>query len=259
MKCYLINLDRSPDRLAFMATQIKEIGFQLHRISAVDGRRLTAEALSELIPAERLWKAPITPTEVGCFLSHKKCLEAIADGQDQYGLILEDDVSFSKRAISLLQETSWIPAGTDIIKLETQCKKILLGELIPCVGTQFSLRKLKSTHILAAAYIVSKDGAKRILEEMSEVTAPVDHFLFNREYGILNKLSVYQCIPAICSQAGLESTLQEQRQSIYQNPTFYKRILREIKRLFVRSWLGGRGVFFNLMSDSKWVKVYRDE
>jgi len=259
MKCYLINLDRSPDRLAFMANQIKKIGFHLHRISAVDGRELTAEALSELIPAKRIWKAPITPTEVGCFLSHKKCLEAIADGEDQYGLILEDDVSFSKRAISLLQETSWIPVGTDIIKLETQGKKVLLGELIPCAGSQFSVRQLKSTHILAAAYIVSKDGAKRILLEMSKVTAPVDHFLFNREYGILNKLSVYQCIPAVCSQAGLESTLQEQRQSIYQNPTFQKRILREIKRLFVRSWLGVRGLWFNLTSKNIWAKVYHDE
>ena len=37
MKCYLINLDRSPDRLAFFTQQAASSGIVFERMSAIDG------------------------------------------------------------------------------------------------------------------------------------------------------------------------------------------------------------------------------
>lgn len=259
MKCFIINLDRSKDRFDLMTVQMRKVALSFERVPAVDGRELTEASVGALISAKRSWTAPITPTEVGCFLSHKKCLEAIANGQDEYAIVLEDDVVFSQGAASLLNTTDWIPNDADVIKLEAQGKKVLLGELSSCRGTHFSIGRLLSTHILAAAYIVSKRGAIRILENMTIVSAPVDHFLFNTSYGILEKLHVYQCTPAICKQAGLVSTLQEQRSEVYKRPHFGKRILREIKRLFVRASIGVWGLCINISTKKTWGRVSNDE
>lgn len=259
MKCFLINLDRSKDRLEFMSDQLSGIGLLIERISAVEGREIPRKDLAALIPSKREWTSEITPAEVGCFLSHKKCLEAIAAGQDNYSIVLEDDVLLSKRASALLLRTDWIPADADIIKIETQGKKVLIGELFSCEGTPYSIGRLKSTHILSAGYIVSRGGAKRILADMNEVIAPIDHFLFNERYGIFSSLSVYQCTPAICKQAGLDSTLQGHRKQVNQRPHFWPRLLREARRIVLRSIIGTRGIWINQMTKETWGRVKYDE
>lgn len=259
MKCYIINLDRSKERLELMAIQMRNVGLPFERVPAVDGHQLTEEELASLIPQVRNWTVSITPTEAGCFLSHKRCIEAIANGLDDYAIVLEDDIVFSKNAASLLSTGDWIPNDADIIKLETQGKKVLLGELSSCSGTRFEVGRLFTTHILAAAYIVTKSGANRILKHMDKVTAPVDHFLFNTHYGILDKLRVYQCAPAICRQAGLVSTLQDQRNEVYFRPDLFKRISRELKRLCARAIIAIWGCWINLTTKKKWGRVKADE
>lgn len=59
---FLINLDRSPDRLAFMQEQAERLGLKLERISAVAGTRglpkwLAPRFVSETGPGRRLQAA----------------------------------------------------------------------------------------------------------------------------------------------------------------------------------------------------------
>lgn len=85
MECYVINLDRSPDRWEHMQKQLSTIGTQhtslkIQRVVGVDGYKLTeneisfhqqsAFSLSKIACPRDLSKA-----EIGCYLSHKKCWE----------------------------------------------------------------------------------------------------------------------------------------------------------------------------------------
>lgn len=105
MKCYLINLDRSVDRLSKMQSQFDSINISFTRVSGVDGKLLTAEQLAQITDAVQRWEIPLPASEIGCFLSHRKCIELIANGDDEYAAIFEDDVTLSAASAQFLRFT----------------------------------------------------------------------------------------------------------------------------------------------------------
>ena len=94
MKCLVINLDRSQDRLAHMTSEFARIGIEFERVAAVDAQSRSdlQETPMQLNPLTQL---PLTNAEIACFLSHKACWAKIADGDDAYGVVFEDDIVFS--------------------------------------------------------------------------------------------------------------------------------------------------------------------
>jgi glycosyl transferase, family 25 len=86
IKVYVINLDRSPDRLSWMSSQLAELKIDMRRVPAIDG--------SKLDPAVRLrWEQAreksfgLGPIELACFLSHRMAWRTVAEGDDKYGFI----------------------------------------------------------------------------------------------------------------------------------------------------------------------------
>lgn len=255
MKFYLINLDRSADRLAHMSAEFSRLGLDYVRIPAVDGRELPLETLETCVATDRRWTPPLTPAEIGCFLSHKRCLEAIANGDERFAAVLEDDIVFAPDAADLLRGDGWIPGDADLVKIETHRKKVLIEKQVACADTPYSVARLRSAHILSAGYIVSREAARRIVARMDRITAPIDHYLFNPAYGIFDELAIYQCSPAPCIQAGLTSTLGKERRQAYRRPPLGWRILREMRRLLSRSMTGIWGLWTNLTSDRRWKRI----
>lgn len=116
MRCLVINLDRSRDRLAHVASEFGRIGVPFERVSAIDCPDCCSVA-----------KSPLSAAEVCCFLSHRSCWEIVANGADQYGAVFEDDVVFGAGAGSLLASGRWVPRDADVIKLETHFAKVRVG------------------------------------------------------------------------------------------------------------------------------------
>ncbi|UXN06067.1 glycosyltransferase family 25 protein [Bartonella sp. HY761] len=305
MKLYVINLDRTPERLQRLQEIFGDLQLELTRVAAIDAQNLNDDDVNE-IQKNNIWSEPLTKGEIACFLSHARALQLIADGDDEYGAIFEDDVELGEGAQDILQDDQWIiehfsknnlerfpksvkrfsdkkrgvnkglerrsdpvrskcalsNAPCDIIKLETSGKKVWLGEgqKIGCFkGQEFYLAELKSTHIMAAAYIVSKQAAQKLLVQMQHVSAPFDHWLFNFDYGIIDKLKAYQLDPAIAIQAKLPSTLQGERSQITTakkvKRTKAQTIKRELCRLVKRSKTGLWGLGINLLTKTRWKRV----
>lgn len=127
MECYVINLDRSPDRWEHMQKQLSTIGTQhtslkIQRVVGVDGYKLTeneisfhqqsAFSLSKIACPRDLSKA-----EIGCYLSHKKCWEKLINSSSDWGLILEDDITIFPSASKYIESPSWIPKGIDLVQI----------------------------------------------------------------------------------------------------------------------------------------------
>ncbi|ESZ55683.1 MULTISPECIES: glycosyltransferase family 25 protein [unclassified Mesorhizobium] len=123
----MINLDRSRDRLAHVASEFGRIGVPFERVSAIDCPDCCSVA-----------KSPLSAAEVCCFLSHRSCWEIVANGADQYGAVFEDDVVFGAGAGSLLASDRWVPRDADVIKLETHFAKVRVGrkEVMPALCAQ---------------------------------------------------------------------------------------------------------------------------
>ena len=97
VKTYIINLISSTERLKYMFKLLQSYSqFKIEVVEAVDGRIFS--------PDERFAKFDddicfnrygrhINGGEIGCTLSHFKCYEKLALSEDEYVLILEDDIS----------------------------------------------------------------------------------------------------------------------------------------------------------------------
>lgn len=210
MKCLVINLDRSPARLAHVTAEFARIGVAFERVAAVDGQK--RPELAEL-------SQQLTLTEIACFLSHKACWAIIAEGDDAYGAVFEDDTVLSATAGPLLADTSWIPADADVIKLETFFKKTVIAMKRASVGHGFSLARLYGTHLGTAGYIVSRKAARDLLAATQDIGIPVDHVIFDPALATSSSKTIYQILPALCIQdqflsdnaTGLPSLLNQER------------------------------------------------
>lgn len=257
MKLYVINLDRSPDRLKRLDKVFSDLKLGFTRIPAIDGDMLD-ENFILVTRQNQNWPDPLTRGEIACFLSHKAALQKVASGEDEFAAIFEDDVALSKDAASLLAEDDWIPKNADIVKIETHGKKVWLGKAQQ-LDNGYSVAPLKSRHIMAAGYIVSKEAAKKLNVMMEKITFPFDHFLFNPKCHVFEHFKMWQLEPAIVRQVGLKSTLEKDRSRLEidkkNKRAFSKIIVRELKRLTSRTKTGFWGIYINCLTREKWARI----
>lgn len=199
MKCYVINLDRSPQRLAGMTDVFGAAGVPFERFPAVDGDLLPPEQLRSLTVARPDYRA-LTPSEVGCLLSHRGCWQRIAASSDEYAAVFEDDIELAHNGADCLRDISWIPNDADLVKLEAYRQKIWVGRKCLAAPVNYSVARLWSTHWGTAGYIVSRACAARLAEATERLSVTADDALFNPRYAVLQRAVVYQISPAVCVQ-----------------------------------------------------------
>lgn len=245
MKCYLINLDRSAERLALMAETFSQLGLDFVRIPAVDGRQIDQAELNSCVAGEgRFYR--LGSGEIGCFLSHRKFWEIVATGEDDYAIVFEDDVHLSQVAKEVLSQADWIPAGADIVKLETTLIRTLVDRTSDHRVADRRIVRLRGSHQGTAGYIVSRNGARKLLSMSETFADPVDQFMFNSELPAFKELTIYQMEPALCAQdwavdkeksvPALGSLLKEERplHLLQRKGTAMTKLKREITRPFER-------------------------
>jgi len=262
MKLYVINLARSQERFKRLEAIFAALSLNFTHIDAVDNIRLDEKTRAK-INAINVWPQPMTRGEIACFLSHKKVLEQLIADEVTYGVIFEDDVELADAASVLLSSTAWLPEGVDIVKLETAGKKLWLGCPQPLMiegkaVDKFHLAHIKSTHIMTAAYLISRAAAIRLVDIMDRKSAPFDHLLFDFSLGVVQEFNLLQLDPAIAIQADLGSTLEGERATTYQRikkRPLVQTLKREIKRVFYRAYVGLWGMKVNYFSREQWKRV----
>src|SRR6266567_5690573 len=151
MKTVLINLDRSPDRLKAFAEQARTAGISFERLPAVDGRDITN------LPSG------LTGGQKGLFLSHRRAWADLVASREEWMAVFEDDVHLSAEASLFLCDDEWLPRDAHVIKIETFLKKTRLGPpRYPAPGGR-AIRKLINHHLGTAGYIISREGARRLI------------------------------------------------------------------------------------------------
>ncbi len=246
--CYLINLDRSPDRLRSFAAQAEDLGIVFERVAAVDGGRIGVDEQEKLI-ARVCGKLPVGPGEMACFLSHREVWARVGSGAAEWAFVAEDDIRFSTDAGSLFREDGWIPEDADIVKAETARQWVRMDSRLHLEVNGHAVRRLHSYHGGSAGYFVSRSAAKKLIELTEAKCDPLDHVLFHEWVGVVQQLVVYQLDPAICIQdylveksaqrVGFKSTLdsdrmQSKRQFRPARPRPLHKLWREVSRPFRR-------------------------
>lgn len=227
MKCLVINLDRSVDRLVDVTAEFSRIGIPFERVAGVDA----ASGAPFIAP-------PLTDAEVCCFLSHRLCWQSIADGPDRYGAVFEDDVVFSHDAGAMLADDAWVPRGADVVKLETFFVRVRIGGQHDRIKNGYSVRRLAGQHMGSCGYLVSKKGAQKLLTGTRRLKTTVDFAIFDPTMMTTARNATYQLMPALCTQAhfvlenGGPPTLIQSRAPPTRNKRFIDRIRAEAIRAF---------------------------
>jgi glycosyl transferase family 25 len=177
-KVLVINLDRSPERLAAIRSQLDAIGVSFERLHAFDGKTLSDEFIEKVSPADvvrKTYHRALSKAEVACSLSHKKAWQQIIDDGLDFGVVLEDDVELLdnfKDVLTLLAElphTEW-----DFIKLYALRRG---GGKNIAKRFDFRGHTFVTYHRYPLGFVgqaVSRQGAESLVRNLPYVTEPVD-------------------------------------------------------------------------------------
>lgn len=189
MKRYLINMDRSTDRLDIMNKRLLELGLDFERVSAVEGAKLSVAELSRVSAPN--WKYPnkLTPGEIGCFLSHKKCWELFLASDEDWALVLEDDSAFAARAKEYLLSTEWIPSECQLIQFSYTPDTTYSDKTIELPNGSHLVRVKHSAPCGTYAYLISREAAQIALSCAEKVEGPIDNFLFGMFFDFPKKVN----------------------------------------------------------------------
>ncbi|MCP9810298.1 glycosyltransferase family 25 protein [Cyanobium sp. HWJ4-Hawea] len=242
----IINLKRSKKRLEFITSQCRALRIEYAIIEAVDGTKLSLEAVSDFSNIRRkayqkeklkpeTWL--IRPGVVGCAISHINCYKKIINDGMEAALILEDDASLSQ-AIKAALEDSTINnmlaiKKADIIQLAAVKEENLYQPEIRLAGrikTTTGLVLGKPSKIIpgTSCYIISKTGAEKLLHYCLPLRYASDQILANCAY---YGLSYYASKRAVSIQnRHLESTITGPTEN-ESNRTKAKHLSKKITRL----------------------------
>lgn len=259
---YFINLDRAQGRLAYMTGEIARLGLPVTRMAAVDGALLDDADMARLHPHALMHR--LAKAEVACFLSHRKCWIGVADGVSPFGAVFEDDIAFSDDAAIFLNDDSWLPVEADLIKIETYSRTVMLDRKTrPAPGTR-GLARLRSLHLGAGGYILSRAMAVQLVAETDTVSLPVDFGLFDPASALVPDAEVWQLTPAICVQQicsravflphGVEwSGLDQARLGLKKHGL--AKLWREVTTPFVRPTRFLSRTLRALLTERRWVLI----
>ncbi len=200
MKAYLINLDRSPGRLAEADAQLCAAGVDYVRVAAVDGRALGWAGLRGRVSRLRFFLVHGHFPSVGeaaCTLSHNAALRRLAEGGEGAAMVFEDDVGVDGAA--LREALAAVEARLDPARAEIF---LLCDHEGTARGAGRGLAPAGDAHF-AEGYVATAAAARRLLALNAPVRAAIDAWGHWAGRGI----RVWKACPPACAQRDVVSEI----------------------------------------------------
>lgn len=212
MKTFVVSLQRSKDRREYVAAHLSALQISFEFSDAVDGSTLTeAELCVAQLPKwqKRYYGYYLSPSELGCSLSHLQVYKKMVDENIACALILEDDVWLTPSVVPVLMALE--------NKLEKDEKAVwLLSEGAETDWYRFKkivspygyapIKKAYFTH----AYVITLAAAKILLTVLYPVAHVADCWNWLKRHRVVN---VYSIKPILSTQNNFlcKSVISESR------------------------------------------------
>lgn len=247
LQVFVINLDRSPERLEAMAQRLRHTGLPWQRVRAVEGRELDLGRCPEIDVAgyERRHGKRLIGSEAGCYLSHLDAMRCFLRSNADHALLLEDDADFPPNFVALLHALLRQPSAWDIVKLSSfhSGTPVVVAPLV----TPYALAVPLSRHCNSNSILINRHAARVLLRRLLPMQLPYDHAL---ERAWLFGLKLRVVTPSPCpADTGLVSTISpgprtSRKFPLYQRgPAMAYRLVTELCRFgfgvvhVARAWL----------------------
>lgn len=231
---YVINMDANVTRLECVAGELARAGVDWERLAAVDGRALAPDELSRVYDAaanRRLARHDLVPPEIGCYLSHIRAAERLLASDAGAAVVLEDDMRVTGDLAGLLaalkDDAAARPGAWDMVKLFSF--KPLRMDRTHDIGQGFTLGRPDRVPSTTLGYVLTRDGARKILARVPPIFRPVDedhkHFW---EFG-LKVATVAPQVIAIGQQDSSEGTVGDSRKRMAGRDPVLRRVWRNLR------------------------------
>lgn len=198
MKAYYINLARRLDRRSAMEERLGEQEIPFERIEATTPEYLSQELKDRYCdPAKRYWQ---TAPELCCSVSHLAALATFVRSGASHGLILEDDAVLSPFLKTFLDDFAPAPPAAGLVRIEADKDHMRLGSVATAQIGPIALHQNFGNATGAAAYVVSRKAAQRILAGTELLQFMTDQALFNPDQKLARELGVLQASPGLAVQ-----------------------------------------------------------
>jgi glycosyl transferase, family 25 len=181
----VISLDESTQRRAEFSRQVS--GFELDWSFFSAYKRITSPLAYNDRDATRRFGRPLFPPEIGAYVSHFKCWEWLAESEHEQIIILEDDILADWRAITQLSQFKLSDYRIELLRLfathPIKCRIVMHRFLAP----HCHLVRAIGMYLGMQGYMLTKIGARRLVETYSNIAAPIDWVLTRYwEHGLQN-------------------------------------------------------------------------
>lgn len=195
IKIYVINLQTEQDRRERILSEAKRLALDLRIETAVIGAELDSDYLTKFeFESRRIIGRKLSSGEVGCYLSHLNCLEKFLNTQDEYAIIVEDDVKLDSklaRFITSIEENKPSPLFDVLLLGYRNGYGSFWGKN---VWNNHKLIRFVDCGYGAHGYLISRQGAEKILKFNQNPVWPYDYVTggkadsFIRVYGLEKKI-----------------------------------------------------------------------
>jgi glycosyl transferase, family 25 len=239
MKVYVINLDRRPDRLGEITSQLSKLGLEFERISAVDAKHVSVKNLVEWWKARAYNNFKNPPVgQIGVFHSHRIAWQKMIDQNIPQALIFEDDalaINWDDRITKLdLSEL-----GLDQLRLERLTLRVWHPfPLDKKVYNVLDQRAVNEASYGAAAQLLTLEGAKKCLS-VDKMWFNIDHYDFwtgvaGLRTAVMEKPMFQQSV-GVSDIAPLASKRTMIESAIFNSKSFFLHAARNV--IFPISWM----------------------
>ncbi|WXT99940.1 MAG: hypothetical protein Ctma_0646 [Catillopecten margaritatus gill symbiont] len=171
---YIINLNRSPERLSYMDKQLSVLKLPFERIVGVDGYLIESEALqSYQQQSKRSWMhySILSAGEIGCALSWHSAWQIIAKHSSKACIVLEDDIKIGDNFKEVVQHL--FEDLDENIVIDLSGKKGTIEKERKTVNG-ITLIRYQTPPIGNIGSIYGQSAAQVFLDKMQHFKAPVD-------------------------------------------------------------------------------------
>ncbi len=233
---FVITLPCAHTRQENVRAQMAQAGETFEFVEGVDGATL-GDYPPSYAPRRRqlFFGQDMTMGEIGCFLAHRKVYQEIVRQDLDYGLILEDDISFEPDAINIARGLAGSGIDFDLVRF-CSSEKIMRSKKrwkVAAIGKNHHLSRLIEVPGGAHAYLVSRAAAHRLVQLTERIWVPIDALLAFAWY---SKLNLYYFLPSPFQQDQRFDSLIDAARFQKLRPTGLTGALFPVTRALFRLW-----------------------
>ena len=231
---FVINLEKSTERLARISKRLDELEVPFERIPAVYGAELSQEELETNYDPElnvKQYRRELPCGEIGCYISHIKVWKTIVERKIPCALILEDDITIDASLGQLIKAISKSSSSFDVVKLYSKNNTPKLLDSAP-VSEKHRLCRFKKIPIGNQGQLVTFAGATNLINTYEKFGRPVDEDIQHWWEADINVLGFLPSIVSPIKSAKSDIDEQGKRKGATTFMGFVKNIIRRVKFFF---------------------------